>query len=146
MLWNEIDVSNRVWVIPARRMKAGKEHRVPLSQKAMDILEEVRLLRTYKADALVFPNHKQKPLSDVALSKALKIASYPIIGNNYATIHGVRSTFRDWVSEETRHDRDAAELALAHTVGNAVERAYRRGDMFEKRRVLMEDWASRIYR
>ncbi|OOL19942.1 hypothetical protein AL01_03120 [Bombella intestini] len=142
--WQEINLTDAVWTIPAHRMKAGKEHRVPLSRAAMSVLELAKPLYDGRMDALVFPNNKGAALSDVALSKALKNAAYPLTGDRKATVHGMRSTFRDWVAEETEYDATAAELALAHTVGSTVERAYRRGDMFAKRRALMEAWAERL--
>ncbi|MBO1361434.1 tyrosine-type recombinase/integrase [Acetobacter sacchari] len=135
--WAEIDLNARVWTIPASRAKTGKEHRVPLSEGAVAILQEVRPLRDEKQGDLVFPGQRAgKPLSDVAVSKALHIAA----GTKDVTVHGLRSTFRDWASEETGYPREAAEMALAHVVGG-VEGAYRRGDLFEKRREMMGAWA-----
>lgn len=135
-VWSEIDFDGKVWVIPKERMKAGKEHRVPLCDAAIAILKEVAPLRE-RDDGLLFPGRKAgKPLSDVAVSKALHIAA----GTKAVTIHGLRSTFRDWAAEETDYPREVAEMALAHTVGSSVERAYRRGDLFAKRRQMMDDW------
>lgn len=136
-VWSEIDLENKVWTIPKERMKAGKEHRVPLCESAVAILREAIPLRDVGRGDLVFPGQKAgKPLSDVAVSKALHIAA----GTKGVTIHGLRSTFRDWAAEETDYPREVAEMALAHTVGSAVERAYRRGDLFAKRRQMMDDW------
>ncbi|MBP0614297.1 tyrosine-type recombinase/integrase [Jiella mangrovi] len=132
--WQEIDLEAALWTIPAERMKTGKAHRVPLSARAVEIL------RTMKATAvndLVFPGQRTgRPLSDMSLAKALKSA-----GSGEFTVHGFRSSFRDWVAEETNFQREVAEAALAHSVGDAVERAYRRGDALEKRRKLMDAWA-----
>ncbi|WP_408873326.1 tyrosine-type recombinase/integrase [Gluconobacter roseus] len=137
--WNEIDLSSKVWIIPAGRMKAGREHRVPLTDSSMAILEAVTTLRDPENGDLVFPGQKAgKPLSDVALSKALHQAA----GTKGVTVHGLRSTFRDWAAEETHYPREVAEMALAHAIGDKVEAAYRRGDLFEKRRKMMEEWAA----
>lgn len=133
-LWSEIDLAAKVWTIPAARMKAGKEHRVPLSGRAVEILtgQQARAL-----SELVFPGQSlRRQLSDPALAKALVAA-----GGAGFTVHGMRSTFRDWVSEETQFQREVAEAALAHAVGDQVERAYRRGDVLEKRRKLMDAWS-----
>ena len=137
--WGEIDMAARVWTIPAGRMKGGKrEHRVPLSDAALAVVANLNGPGS-KSD-LVFPGGKPgRPLSDVALSKALHLAA----GNKTVTVHGLRSTFRDWVAEETDYSRDVAEMALAHAIGDRVEAAYRRGDLFEKRREMMEMWGRR---
>lgn len=138
-VWSEIDTKAKVWTIPAERMKAGREHRVPLTDGAMAILEAVEPLRDPSHGDLVFPGQKAgKPLSDVALSKALHQAAE----TKDVTIHGLRSTFRDWAAEETDYPREVAEMALAHAIGDKVEAAYRRGDLFEKRRQMMEEWAA----
>jgi integrase len=126
--WGEIDLTARVWTIPATRMKSGREHRVPLSARAVEILE--KLVETRWSD-LVFPG-RQGPLSRSAVAALVPSG---------ATIHGFRSSFRDWCGEETSFPRELAEQALAHTTGDATERAYRRGDALEKRRVLMDAWA-----
>jgi integrase len=127
--WDEIDIDAKVWVIPASRMKAGREHRVPLSARAMAILDRMAGIRTGN---LLFPGHRRRrPLSGVTLA-----ALVPGV-----TIHGFRSAFRDWAGEETSFPREIAEQALAHATGDATERAYRRGDALEKRRALMEAWA-----
>ena len=134
--WSEIDLPDRMWVIPAARMKMKREHRVPLSGPAIEILEKVRPLASTPTD-LVFPGGRPgRPLSDVALSKALHLAA----GTKDVTVHGLRSTFRDWCAEATDHPHEVAEMALAHVIANRVEAAYRRGDLFEKRRAVMEEW------
>ncbi len=133
--WEEIDFAAKVWTVPAERMKSGREHRVPLCDRAIEILEA---MRDRAVDNLIFPGAKQgRPLSDMSLAKALKAA-----GGGQFTVHGFRSSFRDWVSEATNFPRELAEAALAHAVGDSVERAYRRGDALEKRRMLMEAWAA----
>lgn len=135
--WREIDLKAKVWIVPADRMKAGREHRVPISTKAKALLEA---LRPEDADgaALVFPGQRPgKPLSNMALLMLLRR-----MGHGEITAHGFRSTFRDWVSESTKFPRELAERALAHTVGDKTEAAYARGDMFERRRALMEAWAN----
>lgn len=135
--WGEIDLSRAVWTIPGERMKAGAEHRIPLSSRAMEILHEMAALGT-EPGALVFPGQRSgAPLSDVALSKAAKSAA----GENI-TVHGFRSTFRDWIAEATAYPGDLGEKALAHTLSDKVEAAYQRRDMIEKRARLMADWAT----
>ena len=136
--WAEIDLQEAVWTVPGERMKAGREHRVPLSTGALAVLTEAAKLRTDRAsDAPVFPGAKAgKPLSNMALLMLLRR-----MGRGDLTAHGFRSTFRDWCGESTNHPREVAEQALAHTLSDKVEAAYRRGDMMEKRRRLMEDWA-----
>jgi integrase len=131
--WDEIDLKKKAWTVPAERMKAKKEHCVPLSPAAVKLLKE---LPRFEGSGLVFqPSRGTKPLSDNTLTKVLKDMGVPV------TAHGFRSTFRDWSAEKTHHPRDVAEMALAHTIGDKVEAAYRRGDLFEKRRALMDDWA-----
>lgn len=135
--WSEIDIDSRVWTVPAARMKAGKEHRVPLSETAVEILRQQRALRPNdRATDLVFqgPRHGA-PLSNMACSALLKRMGVEV------TSHGFRSTFRDWAGEATDFPREVAEAALAHQVGDEVERAYRRGDALEKRRKMMAAWA-----
>lgn len=131
--WGEIDFDSKLWVIPAGRMKAGREHRVPLSQDALSLL---RAVPRFVDSDIIFPGLKSRPLSDMSLSAVLKR-----MGRTGITVHGFRSTFRDWAAEHTKHERDAVEQALAHTIENKVEAAYRRGDLLPKRRDLMEDWA-----
>jgi len=132
--WPEFDRDEGVWTIPAERMKASREHRVPLSKEAIEILDEMVTVRT---DDRVFPGHKKdKPLSLTALSKALRAA-----GGGNATTHGARSTFKDWASERTSFPNEVSEMALAHVVSDKVEAAYRRGDLMKKRAAMMEAWA-----
>lgn len=134
--WSEIDMDTALWVVPADRIKAGKEHRVPLSAPAMKILR--RMVKLRGDSDLVFPGRDQgRGLSNMAMLSLLDR-----MGHGDLTAHGFRSTFRDWAAETTNHPRDVAEMALAHGVSSDVEAAYRRGDMFEKRRRLMKDWAS----
>ncbi len=132
--WAEIDLDAAVWIIPAERMKAEREHRVPLASQTIDLLKRVPKM---VGSSLVFPGLKNQPLSDMTLTAVLRRMQRGDI-----TVHGFRSTFRDWVSERTAYPREVAEMALAHSVGNAVEAAYRRGDLFDKRRRLMADWAT----
>ena len=132
--WAEIDRSGRVWTIPARRMKTNRQHRVPLCGRALEILEAAEALGEGDGP-LVFTQGQEKPLDDKQLRwlvRDLGIAAVP---------HGFRSSFRDWASEETDHPREVIEAALAHVVGNRVEAAYARSDLFERRRILMDDWA-----
>jgi integrase len=131
--WSEIDLDGRVWVIPASRMKSGKQHRVPLPQAALAILTELAQVRT--GDLVFFGAIPGRPLDDTTLLRALRRA-----GHGDATVHGCRSTFRDWCADQGRPG-DLAEMSLAHTVGSAVERSYRRSDVLEQRRGLMQQWA-----
>lgn len=132
--WDEFDLAERVWTIPAERMKAGKEHRVPLSDAALAIVEEMGAIRSGE---FVFPGGKPgRPLSNMALLMTLRRMK-----RDDLTAHGFRSTFRDWISEKTNFPSEVAEMALAHTVADKVEAAYRRGDLFQKRRQLAEAWA-----
>ena len=130
--WAEIDMDQATWVIPAERMKAGKEHRVPLSVQALKLLKSIP---KSEAGDWVFTSSTGKPLSDMALTTVLRRMKVD------AVPHGFRSTFRDWAGEMTNHPRDVAEQALAHTLENKVEAAYRRGDALEKRRLMMQEWA-----
>lgn len=134
-VWAEIDLGAKVWTIPADRMKAHKEHRVPLTDEAVKLLEA--LPRMADTD-LVFPSARKTPISDMTLSAVMRRMEVN------AVPHGFRSTFRDWAAERTNYPRELAEMALAHTIGDKVEAAYRRGDMFEKRRRMMADWAAFI--
>lgn len=132
--WAEIDLPGKVWSIPAERMKAGRPHRVPLTEAAVKLLEA---LPRMDGEPLVFFGQKKgRPLSDMSLTMLLR-RNAP----GYTT-HGFRSTFRDWAAENTSHPGEVAEMALAHAVGNATEAAYRRGDLFAKRVALMADWAA----
>jgi integrase len=136
MVWGEIDMAGALWTVPAERMKGGRKHRVPLTAPVLRILTSV-LPDSAKASDLVFPSRVGTPLSDMALAMFLR-GTDP---NGY-TVHGFRSAFRDWVTEETDFAGDLAEAALAHLVGDETERAYRRGDALEKRRHLMDAWAA----
>ncbi|MDG1431875.1 MAG: integrase arm-type DNA-binding domain-containing protein [Paracoccaceae bacterium] len=132
--WSEIDLQERLWIIPMERMKASREHRVPLTDEALAVLEKVRGLD----EDFIFPGQKRgKGLSNMAMAQLLKR-----IGHGNATVHGFRSSFRDWAAERSSMPREIAELSLAHAVGGAVERAYRRSDLIEKRRDLMERWSA----
>lgn len=135
--WSEIDVAARVWTVPAARMKAERDHRVPLRARALSIVAEMRELAAVDGDnPFVFPGQRAgKGLSVMALEMVLRRAGVT------DTPHGFRSAFRDWAGEETAFPPEVAEAALARLVGDAVERAYRRGDALEKRRALMEAWA-----
>ncbi|MBM6580992.1 integrase arm-type DNA-binding domain-containing protein [Microvirga sp. BT689] len=136
--WGEFDLEARVWTVPAARMKAGRVHRVPLSARAVEILREMEQKRL---GDLVFPGTKPgRPLSVMALEMVLRRMKLDV------TVHGFRSAFRDWAGERTHFPREVAEAALAHLVGDAVERAYRRGDALEKRRELMDAWAGFLER
>jgi integrase len=128
--WDEIDIDRAVWTIPKERMKAGKEHRVPLAYRPLAILISLPRRGDY-----VF-QRKGRPLSNMAMLKTLALAGYPD-----PTVHGFRSSFRTWAAEMTDVARDIAEAALAHSVGSDVERAYQRGELFDKRRNLMNLWA-----
>jgi integrase len=137
--WQEIDLEDKRWTVPGSRMKAGKTHIVPLSEPALSILETIKTAYGNEADAFIFPGHKAKALSDMTLLKALR--------DNWAgefTVHGFRSSFRDWAAEQTEFAGDVVETALAHAIANRVEAAYRRTNYLEKRRILMNDWAKFI--
>jgi integrase len=131
--WTELDLDHRIWTIPADRMKSGREHRVPLSGPAVKLLQD---LPAFKDEEHVFPSTRGGELSDMALSAVLRRMEVD------AVPHGFRSCFRDWCSETTRYPREVAEMALAHAIPSGVEAAYRRGDLFEKRRQLMEEWST----
>ena len=134
MRWSEVD--GDAWTVPAERMKAQREHRVPLSARALAILDEMRRFGS-EPGQLVFPGMRPgRPLSDMSLTAVLKR-----MGRDDLTVHGFRSTFRDWSAETTNFPREVCEQALAHTLADKVEAAYRRGDLFEKRRQLMTAWA-----
>jgi len=134
--WDEFDFSDKLWIVPGGRMKAGKEHRVPLSGRALAIIEELKAQRVNDHE-FVFPGARpRKPLSNMAMLKVLQR-----MGRADLTAHGFRSSFRGWAAERTGFPHEVAEMALAHTVSDKVEAAYRRGDLFLKRRQLMEAWA-----
>jgi integrase len=133
--WTEIDLAKAIWTIPAERMKAGHEHRIPLTKRALDILN---VLPRSKHNDHVFPgNSRGKPLSSMSMAMLLRRMDR---GN--ITVHGFRSTFRDWASEQTSFPHETCEHALAHRISDKAEAAYRRGDQFDKRRKLMEAWAA----
>lgn len=135
-LFSEFDLKAKTWTVPAARMKLSKEHTVPLSDRAVQIIEA---MRQRASGDLVFGGEVEgRPVSDTAMTKALRLAS----PDKKATLHGLRSMFRDWAGDCTSHPREVAEAALAHAVGNEVERAYRRSDALAKRRVLMDEWAT----
>jgi integrase len=135
MRWSEVDLDKGVWTIPAHRMKAGREHRVPLANRAATIL---RKLEESKVGEFVFPgNIREKPLSNMAMEMVLRRMK---IQN--ATVHGFRSSFRDWAGNISSFPRELVETALAHVIGDKAEQAYRRSDALEKRRKLMEAWSA----
>ncbi|MBN7783667.1 integrase arm-type DNA-binding domain-containing protein [Ponticoccus gilvus] len=149
-LWDEIDIEKGLWIIPAERMKRDREHRVPMAPEALDLL---KALPRFQNNPLVFPAPRGKEMSDATLSAAMKrlheadvkagrSGFLDRVSKRPAVPHGLRSTFRDWVAERTNYPGDLAEVALAHKISSAVEAAYRRGDMVEKRRRMMADWAS----
>ena len=132
--WDEIDIDKRLWIVPAERMKAKREHRSPLSDAAIDLLNEMKKARQ---GSFVFSGMKtNKPLSNMALLMTLRRMK-----RDDLTAHGFRSTFRDWAAERTAYPSEVAEMALAHAIGDRVEAAYRRGDLMEKRARMMQDWA-----
>lgn len=138
--WNEIDLKKKLWTIPAERMKAGAAHVVPLSEAALDVLKRAKAFRSPVSD-LIFPGQNpRRQLSDMTLLKILRDK-----GDDY-TVHGFRSSFRDWVAEKTNYPGEVAEAALAHAIANKVEAAYRRTDYLEKRKPLMADWAKFVAR
>lgn len=132
--WEEMDMTAKVWTIPGERMKVGKEHRVPLSTEAVALLEAVPGDRK----GVIFPGTGRKP-APLTIAAPLKLLKELRPG---LTVHGFRSTFRDWAGDKTAHSRDVAEMALAHTIKDKSEAAYRRSDMLERRRELMQQWAS----
>lgn len=133
--WDEIDFANAVWTIPVERMKADREHRVPLSTAALAVLQS---LKDEAQNEFIFPGWKTGTALTIAAPLALlqRELGYPGL-----TVHGFRSSFRDWAAEQTNHPREIAEAALAHTLRDKTEAAYQRGDMLERRRTLMQDWA-----
>jgi integrase len=135
MRWSEIDLDKKIWTVPANRMKAGREHRVPLSGRAVSILKQ---LAKFKAGDFVFPGQvRSKPLSNMAMEMVLR--RMKVEG---ATVHGFRSSFRDWAGNVSSFPREVVETALAHVIGDKAEQAYRRSDALEKRRRLMDAWAA----
>ncbi|WP_254679364.1 tyrosine-type recombinase/integrase [Celeribacter baekdonensis] len=133
MRWDELDFIARLWTCPAVRMKTGDDHRVPLSDEMLAILEPLKAMQS----EYVFEGQKRhRPLSNMAMLMLLRR-----MGVEGVTVHGFRSTFRDWASEVANAPREVAEMSLAHKVGSDVERAYARSDLLDKRRVLMERWS-----
>ncbi len=135
--WPEFDLQRAVWTIPADRMKAGKEHRVPLSTGAIALLSAANASSAHAGEGFVF----RAPKDRGALSNMAMLMSLRRLGREDLTSHGFRSTFRDWTAERTSFSSEVAEGALAHTIANKVEAAYRRGDLFDKRRALMQTWS-----
>ena len=135
--WDEIDVQERLWRISSERMKAGAEHRVPLSEQALDVLTQATELRD--DSGLIFPSPLKlgSPMSDMTLTKILRSTGLA----ERATVHGFRSSFKNWTLEQTDTPWAVSEAALAHTLGNSTEQAYARSDLFARRRALMQDWA-----
>ena len=138
--WSEIDMEARVWVIPADRMKARREHRIPLAEEAVEILNAIALVA---GNSYVFPGARHgRPLSNMALLQLMRGMGFGVNGDRGDYVpHGFRSSFRDWAGEVSSYPRDVAEMALGHVIQNKVEAAYRRGDLFAKRRLMMQDWA-----
>jgi integrase len=135
--WSEFNLLDKTWTVPAQRMKAGKEHRIPLCERTLAILQWMQAHR-HADDGFVFPGSKVgRPLADTVLLRLLQRMGR----GDLTTVHGFRSSFRDWAAERTNFPSEVAEMALAHVVGGKVEAAYRRGDLFDKRRRLMEAWA-----
>jgi integrase len=134
VIWNEIDLAAKMWTVPADRMKAGKEHRVPLSDAAVALLNDMKAIR--RGDFVFHGARDGRPVSAVGCLILVRQLTGETV-----TVHGFRSCFRDWAAETTGYPNHVVEMALAHQIGNAVEAAYRRGDLFEKRRKLMGAWA-----
>ena len=135
--WGEVDFDKAVWTVPAIRMKTAKAHAVPLSARAVGVLRD---LHAKRLNDFIFPSTKpRKPLSNMAMTAVMRR-----LGQGHFTVHGFRSSFRDWAGDATSFPRDVAEMALAHTVGDEVEQAYRRGSALAKRRKLMDAWASYV--
>ena len=133
MTWEEVDLEEAVWTCPASRMKTSEKHRVPLTAEMLAIIEPLRAMRS----VYVFEGQKRhRPLSNMAMLMLLRR-----MGVEDATVHGFRSTFRDWVTEATNTPREVAEMSLSHRVGSQVEQAYARSDFLDKRRLLMERWS-----
>lgn len=155
MTWREVDLERAVWKIPGepiaetdgQRMKTGEEHKVPLSQQAIDVLKAlprrpVGTKHPAEEPDYCFAAPKGGPLSDMALSMLMRRLGHTDKNGRVCVPHGLRSTFKDWAAERTNYPNHVSEMALAHAIGNAVEGAYRRGDLFDKRRQMMDDWAA----
>jgi len=140
--WSEIDQESAIWVIPAERMKARREHRIPLSNMVMDIIKAL----PRSDNPYLFPGTRYgKPLSNMAMLQLMRGLGYGVNGEHGGYVpHGFRSSFRDWSGEVSHFPRDVAEMALAHAIENKVEAAYRRGDLFDKRRLMMNEWSDYI--
>ena len=138
--WQEFDLGDKVWSVPGERMKSGRPHRVPLSDAVLALLQALPRFIDKHGEPLplVFPGQKSQPLSDMTLTATMRRMGLT------AVPHGLRSTFRDWAAEATSYPNEVIEMALAHAVGNATEAAYRRGDLFDKRRLLMDSWAAHV--
>nr|WP_245626719.1 site-specific integrase [Croceicoccus naphthovorans] len=136
--WAEVDLEAKTWTVPKERMKMGLEHVVPLSEPALVVLRAMAVFGA-EPDAPIFPGRTGKPLSQMAMAMLLRRMEV-----DEFTVHGFRSSFRDWAGEETSHPREVVEMALAHLVGNSVERAYRRGTALAKRRELMDAWSAYV--
>lgn len=134
--WSEVDLDAATWTVPADRMKAGKVHVVPLSPAALDVFKRAQAFRIEGTNLIFHGAKRGQPLSDMTLLKVLRDLKEPF------TVHGFRSSFRDWAAEQTNFPGEVAEAALAHAIPNAVEAAYRRTDYLEKRRKLMDAWGS----
>lgn len=135
MLWSEIDFDKKTWTVPAKRMKGGREHRVPLSSRAVVILRQLEKLKT--SDFVFAEQKRNKPLSNMAMDMMLRRMKAGDV-----TVHGFRSSFRDWAGKVSSFPREIVETALAHVIGDKAEQAYRRGDALEKRRKLMDAWCA----
>ena len=134
--WNEVDLLDKTWTVPAARMKAHREHRVPLAPRALAILDDMQAAQ--HGDAFIFPGGKPgRPLSNMAFLMLLRR-----MGRGDLTAHGFRATFKTWASERTSFQNEIVEASLAHVIGGKVEQAYRRGDLYDKRRRLMQQWAT----
>jgi len=142
MTWSEVDLDAAVWTVPAERMKMGVEHRIPLCSTAVALLRKLAKGSNCPPGAFVFAGQKMgKPLSQMAMTMVLRRMKL-----GHYTVHGMRSVFRDYMGEMTNHAESVVEQALAHQVGDETSRAYRRGDAFLKRRVLMNDWEAYLLR
>jgi integrase len=141
--WAEVDLDNGVWTVPAERMKTRREHRVPLSDAALRVIAE---LPRVEGNPFLFPGTRSgAPLSNMALLQLMRGMGYGVAGDRGDYVpHGFRSSFRDWSGEVSSFPRDVAEMALAHVIENKVEAAYRRGDLFQKRRAMMQEWAAYV--
>jgi integrase len=133
--WDEIDLTAKIWTVPGDRMKAGQEHRAPLAERTVAILEEMAAIR--EGDFVFLGGRAGRPLSDIAMTQTLRRMGR----GDLTTVHGFRSSFSDWCAEQTNFPAEVRAMALAHAVGDKVEAAYRRGDLFQKRRQLAEAWA-----